>query len=552
MLLNQLSISASTGEKPQSKLWFHDGFWWAVLPNSSGTKLWKLQNQTWVNTLNLSNFSDTHADAKVVGNLTHILLYRGQQSQLVSVEYSSGAYQLWSGRPNPANISLGSGVETATIDIDSRGRMWLAYEANNAINVQWSDSPYATWQGPTVLATGVNDDDICVVTALPSQKIGVLWSNQNAQRFGFRIHADSENPTTWSTDEVPASQSAQSVGGGMADDHLNVAVASDGTLYAVVKTEYPSGYPKIALLVRRSNGSWDNLYEVDQAGTRPIVLLNEVEQKILVAYTSETTSFAPIVYKTSSTVSIAFGNRQTLLSNSLNNATSTKANYKDEVLVLSSDATTAQGSLFSTSFPSGWWLMNEGSGTVLIDASANGNNGTIFGNPTWVKGIKGLALRQNGSNQYAVVPNSQILNITSNITLAAWIKPEKIATQRIIDKVVIGQSGYSLFLSGGGLVSVRFNDNNTYRLDSSTSYPTNGTIWMHVAASYNGSTIRLYINGVENISKSVSFSIVGNSNGVGIGAAANGNNSLQGTLDNIRIYNRALSLAEIQALAASA
>ena len=61
---------------------------------------------------------------------------------------------------------------------------------------------------------------------------------------------------------------------GMSDDHLNVAVAADGTLYAAVKTGYDSSsQPKIAFLVRRPNGSWDDLYEVDSSGTRPIVLL---------------------------------------------------------------------------------------------------------------------------------------------------------------------------------------------------------------------------------------------------------------------------------------
>jgi len=48
-----------------------------------------------------------------------------------------------------------SGVETATIDIDSNGRMWLAYEKSNDINVQWSNSPYDSWSGPLVLESGV-------------------------------------------------------------------------------------------------------------------------------------------------------------------------------------------------------------------------------------------------------------------------------------------------------------------------------------------------------------------------------------------------------------
>ena len=148
-----------------------------------------------------------------------------------------------------------------------------------AIVVYYSDSPYATWSGPITLATGIiANDDIAVVTALPG-KIGVFWGNENTsvQRFGFRTHIDGTDPGTWTADEVPASQSAvNGVGTGMADDHMNVAVASDGTLYAAVKTSYDTaGYPRMALLVRRPAGTWDNLYGLDEAGTRPIVLLDE-------------------------------------------------------------------------------------------------------------------------------------------------------------------------------------------------------------------------------------------------------------------------------------
>ena len=55
------------------------------------------------------------------------------------------------------------------------------------------------------LATGINDDDISVVTMLRNGTIGVLWSNQNTERFGFRVHVDGAAAGTWSADEVPAS-----------------------------------------------------------------------------------------------------------------------------------------------------------------------------------------------------------------------------------------------------------------------------------------------------------------------------------------------------------
>ena len=291
--LQPIPMTASTGEKPQSKVWNYSGAWYAVFPtnvpgaSSAGTWLWKLQGTAWTPVLKLSDRTDTKADAKPLGNVVHILLYAGTDTQLVSVEYSGGSYQLWTSRTAPSPLSL-SGSEIATIDINSTGRMWLATEndATDQIIAYYSDSPYAAWSAPIPLATGVNDDDISVITKLPNQ-IGVLWSNQNTKRFGFRLHNDADAVDLWSADELPASQSAiDTVGLGMADDHLNVKVASDGTLYAAVKTSYDTGgYPKMALLVRRSGGTWDNLYSLGDSGTRGNIELDEANGVLTYIYT---------------------------------------------------------------------------------------------------------------------------------------------------------------------------------------------------------------------------------------------------------------------------
>jgi hypothetical protein len=120
----------------------------------------------------------------------------------------------------------------------------------------------------------------------------------------------------------------------MADDHVHLAVASDGTLYAAVKTSYDSsGYPEIALLVRRPNGAWDNLYSVDTKGTRPIVVLDELANKLVVAYTSQDGG-GDILYRESPLGNISFGSRQTLISGSENNVTSAKSVSSNQIVFL--------------------------------------------------------------------------------------------------------------------------------------------------------------------------------------------------------------------------
>ena len=128
----------------------------------------------------------------------------------------------------------------------------------------------------------------------------------------------------------------------MADDHLNMAVLNDGTLYCAIKTSYDTnGASKIGLIVRDPNGSWSQLYNVCETGTRPIVTLNETSNKLQVVYTCSE-SGGNILYKESDIRKIMFGNSQILISadpqNSLNynNVSSSKNNYTSEIVFLAS------------------------------------------------------------------------------------------------------------------------------------------------------------------------------------------------------------------------
>src|SRR5205823_10846676 len=141
----------------------------------------------------------------------HVLLFDGTRSQLETIEFAGGptpTYQSWTLNPKLVDVVLSKGVEMATIDLDSTGRMWLASDAVSTIEVRYSDFPYASFSRPITIASGIGTDDICSLAAMPDKEIGVLWSNQNAQAFGFRTHSDGAAPRSWSAAEVPAAQSA--------------------------------------------------------------------------------------------------------------------------------------------------------------------------------------------------------------------------------------------------------------------------------------------------------------------------------------------------------
>lgn len=345
--LAPLPIASSTGENPQSKVWSYAGRHWCVLATSSGTIVFRLDGNSWTNVLVLASGSTAKPDIKVINNLVHLIVYKGSVSILYSLEYDPATqlYKLWSKRKTRVDINLESGVQTSNIDIDATGRMWLASDGTTEMYVRWSDSPYSTWSAPIVIATGTHTSDICTVVAMPTLgKVGVFWSNKVTKRFGFRTHIDSDDPQTWSADELPASQSALSIGGGFVDNQFNLKATDDGTVYAAVKTSYnTAGYPQIGLLVRRPDGSWDPLYAVnDQTGSKPVVLVNDSLQRIKVIYTA---SSGNIVYRESSVSGLVFGSEFVLINGVYDNTTSIKANYHSEVVILASNSTTAVGVL---------------------------------------------------------------------------------------------------------------------------------------------------------------------------------------------------------------
>ncbi len=334
--LQNISTSQNAGEKPQSKIFEYAGQWWTVMPNSSGTWVYRLDGTSWTQTEQISTNKSVHADVKVVGDLAHVLLYSGTSSEFATLQYDAAdnQFEAWSLQPNLVNISLSSGGETATLDVDSTGRIWIASDSKSSVEVRYSDGLYTNWSAPITVASGITSDDICSIVAMPNNEIGVMWSNQNTKRFGFSVHEDGAAATAWSADEVPAGQSALSVGHGMADDHIHLAVASDGTLYAAVKTSYDkSGYPKIALLVRRPNGTWDNLYNVSGTGTRPVIVVDEAAGQLIIARTNGDHS-ADIVYNTSPLDNISFSPTKVLIAGSLNNVTTAKITSTDQIAFL--------------------------------------------------------------------------------------------------------------------------------------------------------------------------------------------------------------------------
>ncbi len=194
------------------------------------------------------------------------------------------------------------------------------------------------------------------------------------------------------------------------------------------------------------------------------------------------------------------------------------------------------------------YSFNEGSGTIVADASGNANTGTISG-ATWnTNGKYGKALHFDGVNDRVVINASPSLNLSTAMTLEAWVIT---GTSQSGWRTIIVHEPVAYYLhasnnsgalrpAGGGI----FNGSETY-IGAPTSIPL--STWTHLALTYDGAMLRLYVNGTQVANKVRTAPIQTNSSPITIGGNGAYGEYFKGRIDEVRIYNRALSAAEIQA-----
>ncbi len=141
------------------------------------------------------------------------------------------------------------------------------------------------------------------------------------------------------------------------------------------------------------------------------------------------------------------------------------------------------------------YSFDEGTGTTAADASGTGNAGTVS-NTTWTNSGKyGKALTFNGTSSRVNVPNAASLQLTTGMTLEAWVNPTTVSNAWR-DAIYKGDDNYYLEVTstggsrpvGGGIIG-----SGTAEARGSTALA--AATWTHLALTYDGSNVRLYING---------------------------------------------------------
>ena len=222
------------------------------------------------------------------------------------------------------------------------------------------------------------------------------------------------------------------------------------------------------------------------------------------------------------------------------------------VLVLSLANTTVVSAIDLDTDPAlvGWWKFDEGTGDIAADSSGNGNDGTLNGPLEWTtEGKIGGAMAFTGPYNFVLVEDAPSLNMTQEITIAAWINPSWTGNNRILQKSSGGgDNQYRLIKEGGNNIRVHLPPAPNFEITG--NIPPQGE-WTHLAATYDHSMIRVYYDGVvvgetafsDNLGVSDGQLFIGNK-----WAQAPAGDEFNGIMDDVRIYNRALTQSEIKRL----
>jgi len=194
----------------------------------------------------------------------------------------------------------------------------------------------------------------------------------------------------------------------------------------------------------------------------------------------------------------------------------------------------------------GYWNFDEGSGDVAVDSSGNGNDGTINGTPNWVAGQIGSALDFDGSSNFVEIPHSESLSMTEQITIAAWTNMRANSSGEML---IVSKGGwqpdmpYELSEDNGAVIFWQFYDTEGRDNCSPESPPADE--WHHIAATYDGTVFKCYIDGELGEEWEYTGTIPQNELSVTIGRRSTGGNFFDGMIDEVMIFDHALSDDEI-------
>ena len=203
----------------------------------------------------------------------------------------------------------------------------------------------------------------------------------------------------------------------------------------------------------------------------------------------------------------------------------------------------------------GHWKFDETSGTTAADSSGSNNTGTLTNGPAWTTGKIGGTVSFDGVDDYINIGNPVSLQLTGSMTISAWINGDIFGTNDIISKK--GGStdrGWEFLVDfSPKKFAIAIADINNIVIDRRSNTTPLAGQWYHVTGVYNAAaqSLDMYVNGaLDNgtLTGTVPSSQRNSTRDVTIGRRPGAANRWDGLMDDVRVYNRALTAADIQAL----
>lgn len=207
----------------------------------------------------------------------------------------------------------------------------------------------------------------------------------------------------------------------------------------------------------------------------------------------------------------------------------------------------------------GWWSFDEGTGSTVTDLSGNGNDGTVNGATFNSNGQLGSAISLDGVNDSVGIPHNANLKPTEEITISAWVKPDTGGLNAMREVYRKEDGNYRHLLSfqraqyclngtgTAGCLAFGINTGGTYsELDVAIDAADWENQWSLITVTYDGSSRKMYKDGVL-IGSDMKNGVIGTEGTAPafIGAASGNTELFKGLIDEVKLYDQALTESEI-------
>ncbi len=195
----------------------------------------------------------------------------------------------------------------------------------------------------------------------------------------------------------------------------------------------------------------------------------------------------------------------------------------------------------------GWWTLDEGAGTTTADSSGRGHDGFFSaGNPVWVEGKYGGALQFDGVSKVEIRDHADF-HLEDAVSVALWANPEAVQREdaKFFIKQKTGYYPYCLQYDGNSQTIYANISSESAQFNTKPKLANFPGQWAHLCFVYDGSALVLYKDGEEVARVAASGTLRQNDLSLTIGGRLNSNHNFKGMIDDVRLYNRALTQEEI-------